>query len=1027
MKKLSWIVAVLLGLALVPAGARAQASGTITGLVTAEDTQQPLAGVQVFIVGSNRGTLSDQRGRFLLTNVEPGSRTLRATRIGYREATQEVEVGTGTVEVNFTLGLDPLGLDELVVIGYGRERRSNVAGAVSSINTEALEDIQTASVDQALQGRLPGVQVVQNSGDPGSAISVRVRGASSISAGNQPLYVIDGVPVTADPVDEGAFSSTTGFNAEFGGQETSPLANLNPNDIASIEVLKDASAAAIYGSRASNGVVLITTKRGIPGETQINFSGYYGVQRAWNTVDYLNTEQYIDLYNESYGDGFIGYTDDGEENYWEVIPGTDTDWVDEVLAPAPVRNFTLSASGGNEQTRYFVSGDVFDQDAIVGGFGYQRFSGRLNLDYGAGERLDLGTNLTVSHSVDRRAASDNTIYGPFSNATANPPWQTVYEEDGSYTETLYANPVGLLNENEAQERSVRILGNAFAEYALTEGLRLRGGLGVDQLNLNGRRYYSPIVGSAVGSNGEGEEATGSVSRVTWEGTLSYDELFGDVHSLTGVIGTSYEDNTTETSSVTGSQFPTEYFRYLTSAASITGGTSTLTDWSLISYFGRASYTFDDRYTATFNIRADGSSRFGEDNRYGVFPSAALLWRLADEDFMQGQGLFDDLRLRASYGLTGNQGLIDDFASRGLFEGGANYNDVPGIAPFQLANPELRWETTRQFDVGTDFAVLDNRLSFTADYYIKTTDDLLVNRPIPLTTGFASITSNVGAIENRGIELGITADLVRGGQGGFSWTSQFNITRNENEVTSLLNDEPLNYGFVSRVEVGEELGAFYGYQTDGIFRNEAEVEAHAFQTNNTAPGDVRFRDLNGDGRITAEDRTIIGSPWPDFSGGWNNDIRFRGFDLTLFTQFSQGNEIYNGNRLYSEAYGRFGDATTTRALQRWTPENPNGTEPRATAGDPNDNDRSSDRFVEDGSYIRLKNAVLGYTFPQTMSSRWGFDNMRLYVQGQNLLTFTDYSGFDPEVNYAGGSAVVMGTDFYTLPQPRTLSIGIQLGM
>lgn len=1035
MRKLCWLCFVLCTVTLLPAGAWAQEIGTITGQVITEDTGEPLQGVQVFVVDTNQGTLTNQDGQFLIPNVETGTQTLEVSLIGYSPATREVEVGTAPVNITIELSLDPLGLDEVVVIGYGQERRENVAGAISSLDAETIEELPTPSINVALQGRLPGVQVTQNSGNPGAAVSVRVRGASSITAGNEPLYVIDGVPVSTDDFSQ----------IDYGGQNVSALTALNPNNIASVEVLKDASAAAIYGSRASNGVVLITTKRGIAGETQIEFSSYYGVQHAWRVPEFLNTDQYFEVYNESLANDFgipeyFGYSGqgtpscdaaaedfDGLCNVVQVAPGTQTSWLEEMLRPAPISNMNLSIRGGSERTRYFVSGDIFQQEGIVNGFGYERLSGRLNLDYGASDRLDLGTNVYLATEDNQRSASDNTIYGPFANAIANPPYFTVYNEDDTYTETLYANPVGLAIENSGEERTTRILGSAFANYHLFEGIDLRGSVGVDHLTQQSRRYDSPLIGPAVGSNGQGIEADAFVSKVVYEGTLNYDRALGEQHQVSGVLGTSYEDNTYEDNFVVGVQFPTEYFRYLNSAASITDGGSELEEWSLLSYFGRLSYTFDDRYTATFNIRRDGSSRFGEENRFGTFPSASFLWRVSQEDFMQNQVFLNDLRLRASYGVTGNQANIDNFAARGLFGGGASYNDLPGTAPSQLANPELKWETTRQFNVGTDFAVLDSRLSFTADYYIKNTDDLLVNRPVPRTTGFAFVTSNVGSIENRGIELAITAELLRGGSSGLSWTSQFNVAKNDNEVTELYSDEPINFGFVSRVQEGAELGAFYGYITDGIFNERAEVDAHAFQSEGAAPGDIRFKDLNGDGVITSADRAIIGSPWPDFTGGWNNTLSYRGVDLSLFAQFSYGNEIYHATRLYTDSYGRFFDTHRLSALERWTPENRDATEPRATWFDPNNNDRDSDRYIEDGSYMRLKNATLGYTFPNDMASRWGFSTIRVYLQGQNLLTFTEYSGFDPEVNYAGDSSVTRGTDFYTLPQARTLTAGVQIGL
>jgi TonB-linked SusC/RagA family outer membrane protein len=400
--------------------------------------------------------------------------------------------------------------------------------------------------------------------------------------------------------------------------------------------------------------------------------------------------------------------------------------------------------------------------------------------------------------------------------------------------------------------------------------------------------------------------------------------------------------------------------------------------------------------------------------------------VGDDAFFQNQAVIRNLALRPTYGRPGNQFGTGDFASRGLIQGGENYAGQPGLAPTQLANPDLRWETTDQFNIGTDFAVLSDRLNFTFDYYNKKTNDLLVARPVPSTTGFTTFTSNVGSMENKGVELAARAHILQGGSDGLSWDLDFNIAKNKNVVTALYNDEPIPAGLASRAMVGQPLGVFYGYVTDGIFRDQAEVDAHAYQTDHTAPGDIRFKDINGDGEITDEDRTIIGSPWPDYVGGLTNTISYRGIDLSAFVQFSEGNQIFNGNRIYQEAYGAYGDNNTTRALERWTPDNPDATEPRAILGDPNNNGRTSDRFIEDGSYVRLKNVVLGYTLPRSAAGRLGFQSLRLYVQGQNLLTSTRYSGFDPEVNFGGEASITRGTDFYTLPQARSVTFGVNIG-
>jgi TonB-linked SusC/RagA family outer membrane protein len=974
--------------------------------------------------------MTDERGRFVFAQVPYGTYTVRASVIGYRPMSLEVTVSASTPAMSFPMGADPLLLEELVVTGYGTVRRANVAGAVSSLRPDVAAQIPAPSINQVLQGRMAGVQVNQNSGTPGGAMTVRVRGSSSISGGNDPLYVIDGVPMT-----QGNFSRISSVG--FGGQGIDALADLNATEIESIEILKDASAAAIYGSRASNGVVLITTKRGAAQRPEITFGAYYGTQNFWRTVGLLNAQQYTEVYNEGlvarYGPGGGGrVVDCSASSYIPCEPGTDTDWIEEVTAPAGMGNMDLAIRGGSERVRYYVSGSALNQDGVVSTQGYQRLNGRVNLDYDPLDKLSVGTNVSLTRSVFDRTRSDNTIYGVWANALANPPIQPIYTATGDYYESLYANPIGIEENSEAQERSIRILGNAFAAYTFAEGIVGRVTVGLDNLSLRSRTYDSPRYGPYEAEGGAADAAGSFVNKISYEGRVNFDRTFADRHAVSGVMGSSYEQNVDEGFRVTGQNFPTEYFKYVTSAATISSGTSSRTNWNLLSFFGRFSYTLDDRITTTFNIRRDGSSRFGASNQYGTFPSASVLWRVSEEGFMKDFALLTNLALRASYGYTGNQQSLGNFASRGLFGGGSNYLDQPGIAPTQLANPNLRWEKTNQLNLGVDFSVLKSRLSFNVDYYDKDTDDLLVARPVPRTTGFSSIWDNVGSMKNSGFEVGATARLfVPARQGDLSWTSTLNLSRNRNKVTGLYNNQPITG--TNRVEVGKPLGFFYGYVTDGIFQSMAEVQAHAKQVTHsdprraTSPGDIRFKDLNGDNVINADDRQMIGNPWPDYEGGWTNNLTWRGFDLTAFVQFSQGNDVFNGFRIYADQFGSGGDNHSTRALKRWTPTNTNTTEPRAVWGDPNQNTRTSDRFIEDGSFVRLKNTIVGYTLPTDFASRLGFRTARVYLQGQNLLTRTKYTGWDPEVNSSGNSSITRGYDFYTLPQLRVFTVGVNVGM
>ncbi len=1022
MRKLLLSLTVLTALSTLPRTALAQERGVVTGQVVAKDSQQPLFGALVEIPARSLQVMSDAQGHFAFPATIPfGPQTVRVSALGYRQETVETTVGATPAVLNIALEPDPLRLDELVVTGYGSERRANVAGAVSSLRVETVKGVPVTSLNQALEGRMAGVHISQNSGTPGGAATIRVRGSSSISGGNDPLWVVDGVPM-----NQGDYSRLGGF----GGQSIDALGDLDSSEIESIEILKDASAAAIYGSRASNGVVIVTTKRGAVQRPEITFGAYYGTQNFWRTVGLLNAAQYTEVYNDGlaarYGVGTYDVTDIVDSK-----PGADVNWVDQVTNPAPMGSVEASIRGGTDRMRYYLSGSSLTQDGMISSQGYHRLNGRINLDYDPLDKLALGTNVALTRSIYDRAAADNNIYSPWANALADPPIQPVYNDDGSWFDTWYANPVAMTKEREAQERGIRILGNAFAAYTLAEGITGRVTFGLDHLTLRGASYDSPVYGPGA-SVGGSADATGSfVNKLTYEGRVNLDRTFDERHAISGVVGTSYEDNVNEGLRVQGQQFPTEYFKYITSAAAITDGTSTRSDWTLLSYFGRLSYTYDDRITTTFNIRRDGSSRFGAQNQYGTFPSGSVLWRVSEESFMDHVPL-SNLALRASYGLTGNQQNLGNFASRGLFSGGYNYFDVPGIAPSQLANPNLKWEKTSQLDLGVDFSVLANRLAFNLDYYEKKTSDLLVALPVPRTTGYSSIWDNVGSMENKGVEVAATARFfVPEQQGGLTWTSTLNVSRNRNKVTELYNGQPI--GGSSRVEVGKPLRFFYGYVADGIFQNYEEIAAHATQTVNadphkaTAPGDIRFKDLNNDGVINADDRQMIGSPWPEFEGGWTNNVSYGNVDLMAFVQFSHGSDINNGFRVYADQFGSGGDNHTLRALDRWTPTHTDTDEPRAVWGDPNQNTRTSSRFIEDGSYVRLKNVVLGFTLPTDLANRVGLRTARVYVQGQNLFTRTNYTGWDPEVNSAGTSSDTFGWDFYALPQLRTFTFGINVGL
>ncbi len=1001
-------------------------SRTVSGRVTSAADGSPLPGVSVVVKGTTAGASTDVNGRYELS--VNGNQTLVFSYLGYN--TREVAAGANTT-LDVQLQESTRSLGEVVVVGYGTQERRELTGATAQVKAAAIEDLPVAGVDQALQGRAAGVQISQNSGTPGGGVTVRVRGASSLNANNQPLYVIDGVPMTT-----GDFTQL-----DYGGQSVNALSDLSPTDIESIDILKDASAAAIYGSRASNGVVLITTKRGKANKTTINLNAYTGVQNMWKKPGYLNADQYLEIQREAFiNDGYFGpddLTTPAEFLDW-YYGGVDfepanTDWIGEITREnARISNYELSASGGDLKTRYYVSGNMFDQEGIIIGSSYKRYTGRLNLDHTYSDKLTFSTGVQLSRSENNRIVSDNTIIGPFANSLAASPLWPVYYEEGGYTfpNYYYTNPVAEGRENDNQSVNLRALGNISARYTIIPNLNLGLKAGVDYLNIGERSYTGDnFPGSvAAATQGSATKSSITVSKRLLEATLDYRWNFSENSSLSLLAGTSTEQNDRDVTWVTGEGFPSERFRYIGSATRVNAGSNTYTPWALLSYFGRANLNIADRYLVGVNFRADGSTRFGENNRFGYFPSISAGWRVLEESFMPEIGALSELKLRASYGITGNA-EFGDFRYLTLFSA-ANYAANPGIAYNQLGNPNLKWEETNQLNVGVDLGLFNNRLNIAADYYIKKTEDLLFTRPIPTQNGLSAYSDNVGSIENKGFELAInTVNLAATDRNGFNWTTDFNISFNRNKVTELYEGQDIFYGFGANSLVlreGQPIGTFYGFKTNGIYATTEEADASGFE--DVQAGDVRFVDVNGDGAITDSDLTIIGNAQPDYVGGLTNNFSYKGFDLNVFLQFSVGNEIANPAMQYQQHLGAWDDNMRDLVLNRWREEGDITNTPRATYEDVNRNNRSNqDRFVYDGSYARIKNLSLGYTLPTSLISRAKLRTLRFYVQAQNLVTWTDYPGFDPEANFAGTSNTTLGVDFYTFPQSRTFTFGVNIGL
>ena len=1001
--------ALLVALVAPASVARAQATGTIRGTVTDSTNRRGVPGVQLTIAGTTRGTVTNDNGAYTLTAVPAGAVTIRAQRLGYASQSRSVTVVAGDV-VTADFALHPVAtvLSAVVSVGYGTASRQDVSSAIASVDSSTFANTPVASVDNALQGRIPGVQVMQNSGEPGSGISMRVRGPASLNAGNQPLYVVDGVPMIQGSLSQIALS----------GQDVTAISGLNPDEIASIDVLKDAAAAAIYGSRGSNGVVIITTKRGAAGKTRFSLSSYLGTQKVEKTIGLVNAQQYVELYNESAkNDGY-------DPADYPFVPGVDDantyDWQGAVFRTAPVSDVNLSMSGGNERLKFYLSGSNFDQHGIVIGSGYARQAGRLNLDLNATDKLFVSSSIALTREDNDRIPGDQSLDGVVTNAIGMQPFVPIYGSNYGYggraDGARYSNPVAIADFNFDTYKTLRALGNLDAKYLFSDRVWLSGRVGADVYGINELTWGDPRIDRtyAQSAGGVGRTASNTNTKYVAESFLSVDALRSAANRLNVIGGASVEYNHRDLSFTRGEGFPAGFSTYIANAATITSWDGSATDNNLVSFFTRANWSLKDRYLLSASLRADGSSRFGADNRYGIFPAISAGWTVTDEAFAQGLARLATLKLRASYGVTGNQG-IGDFASRSLASG-TPYSGDAGVAPTQLGNPALKWETTKEVDLGADIAVLDGRASVIVDWYNRNTDDLLVRRPIPATSGYTSIWSNIGSIRNRGVDLGLHTVNLDGGPRGLGWTSDLNVTWNNNVVTSLYNDQLATFNVSSRITsvaaVGQPLGEFYLYK---------------FLRVDPATGNAVFANADGTETDSPTDRMFVGSPQPKYYGGFTNTFTFRNLDLRGFFQFSQGNKVFNMMRIFTDDGGCTWDNESTIALTRWQKPGDITNVPRMSYDCASGADAISSRFIEDGSYLRVGEVTLAWRVPAKIAGKARLDNARFYVSGRNLHTFTKYSGYNPDVNSAGSDEnVIIGTDYYAYPLPRTFTLGISAG-
>ena len=969
---------------------------TIKGIVIDAENNEPLIGVSVVLKGTTKGSSTNANGEFTI-DVPNNQAVLIFSFVGYLN--QEMAVRNRS-NIDVSMKTDNKLLNEVVVIGYGTQSKKDVSSAIGSLSvgSKKLADLPITSPEQLLQGRVAGVNLTQDTGTPGGRSTVRIRGASSINGGNDPLYVVDGVPV-----------NTGNYNGAAGGAVAqNPLSNISPNDIESIDILKDASAAAIYGSRASNGVIVITTKRGKEDQTKITYNTYFGYQEVAKRIPLLGGPEWGELINEA------------NVNVGNAPPIanpsalTTTDWQDEIFRRAPIHSNELSLSGGTKKTQYFLSGSYLGQTGVVIGSGFNRGNVRFNFDQKINDRLKVGINMSMSRTkTDRVSAGDRD--GIVAVAIVKSPAVPARNADGSlnpndpYISNI-DNPLVIADQVRNDAFNNRALGNAFLEFKILDGLNFRSSIGVDYLSLEEVYFVPPNKLTVVGRTTNGTGTNSMTQDQGWinENTLNYNKTFKENHRFNVLLGYSNQESTFSRTVASASNFALEAIQTLGSA-SIKNSNSTGSSWGLTSYFSRLNYSFKGKFNLAASYRIDGSSRFSENNKYGRFPSVSASYRIGQEDFLKGLKWVEDVKFRASWGRTGNQ-EIGNFTSRGLFAGGFNYIGQSGLAQTQLANPDLSWESTEQTNIGLDLSFLKGRVNFTIDAYNKNTSGLLLAVPLPTSSGFASSLQNVGNVENKGIELAL--NTVNIDKTNFKWSTDFNISFNRNEVTNLPGGAiQLGFnGYAAVIKKGYPIGTFYGWNLLRV---------------NPATGNYDVEDVDGNGNIplpsTTLDNVVLGSAQPKFTGGFTNSVSYKNFDASVFLHFVYGNMIFNqAEYSYGRLHTWFNSSTLAR--NRWRKPGDIATLHRAAWGDPTRNGSVSNRVLQDGSFLRVKNIAMGYNIKNAALKKAGIQNLRIYAAGQNIFTFTDYRGYDPEVN-ANGNDTTLGFDMSSYPQARSFSLGL----
>ncbi|WP_104381531.1 TonB-dependent receptor [Sphingobacterium sp. HMA12] len=983
-------------------------NASLIGTVIDATTKEPIEGVTIQLEAVTHSVKTDRNGKFQFVTGQKLPFTLILTFVGYQK--KKIIVNTSPAVIQLSPSSEDL--EEVVVVGYGTQKRRDLTGAVASLPENLLKQ-PVASLDQTLKGGISGVQVTQTSGQPGGGVSIRIRGGASVQGGNEPLYVIDGFPVYNQTESTGVGSGTP----------VNPLASINPADIESIEVLKDAAATAIYGSRGANGVILVTTKKGKAGHVQLNYDGSIGAQSVLKKIDVLNAHDFAVLRNEALYDAnpSLGPNQYRKQTELDQL-GEGTNWQQEAFRTGKIQNHQLSLSGGAEKVQYFLGANYFDQEGVIINTNFRRLGFRSNINANPFDRLQVGANLSINKTNAQIAPS-----GIVNALLIMPPTATIYDPNGGYTlrnpfENIFANPIATLKETTNTTNGLRVLGTSFAQYRILKGLQAKVLLGVDLNNRNDKFYLPSYIYEGAGS--QGEASLGNLNGTSWlnENTLTYTGVIGQ-HNFNALLGFTQQENKNEVFSAGAQNFVTDdlLFNNLQSGSILTRPTSDTYNWVLHSYLARVNYNYANKYYVSASVRRDGSSRFGADNKWGNFPSLAFSWRIINEPFFKQvfPGI-DDFKIRTSFGTTGNQEIGQYQSLSTLYS--LNYlfgnNVITGFASQRVPNKNLGWETTFQYDAGFDLSLLRNRLQFTVDYYYKKTKDLLLNVEIPWTSGYATSLQNFGSVSNKGLEFGLKSKNL---QGNLSWNTDLNVSFNRNNVLTIGGGATSYITGNYIIKVGEPLGTFYGTVIDGILQSGEEKTKGALTGNaNPKAGDRLYKDINGDGQFTtANDRTIIGNAQPDFIFGISNTLSYKGFDLSFLIQGTVGNDLLNINRQNLEMFTGQQNASID-ALNRWTPDNPSQLYPRAKL-DPAP--VFSNQFVESGSFARLKSLQLGYSFPKEWLKNAHIANLNLYLAAQNLLTWTSYRGFDPEVT--SGSNVQIGTDAGIYPANKSVSVGISL--